>query len=496
LNSSKTISLFLAFILTAGTITSFFPSSLMTEEVNAFPELMNDNYNSKYKQDNIKCTNSNLNVNGFDFEELPESLRGLVEEQTAQAGDSEISSSEFGSDNKGSHYDKDFAFICKNNNNNTFVISPTPSSPPSLQVNIVCTVWHDNTPGNFDIFFARSTDGGLTFNEPENMSENTGDSFNPEVICEGNNVYVVWQDNTPGNFDIFFAVSTDGGQTFSEPENISENTGDSFAPRISSEGNNVYVVWQDDTPGNVDIIFARSTDGGQTFSIPPDNLSENAGGSFGPQISTEGNKVYVVWWDTTIGNRDILFARSTDGGQTFSIPPDNLSENAGASAGPRISSEGNNVYVIWTDTTPGNDDIFFAVSTDGGLTFSEPENISENTGDSFAPRISSEGNNVYVIWVDDTPGNDDIFFAVSTDGGQTFSIPPDNLSENAGGSDGQQISTEGNNVYVVWVDDTPGNRDILFAVSTDGGQTFSIPPDNLSENAGMSSGLQISSTTS
>src|SRR5215204_5013830 len=208
----KTISLFLSFILTAGTISAFYPSSsFMTEAHASLPTdyeiIDHNNYKSKYpssynKKDDINCNNFNLNANGLNVNEIPESLRGLVEQQTAQAGDSEISSSEFGSDNKGSYYDKDFAFICKNNNNNTFVISPTPSSPPPPpplppQVNIVCTVWHDNTPGNFDIFFARSTDGGLTFSEPENISENTGDSFSPEISSEGNNVYVVWVDDIP-----------------------------------------------------------------------------------------------------------------------------------------------------------------------------------------------------------------------------------------------------------------------------------------------------------
>ena len=46
--------------------------------------------------------------------------------------------------------------------------------------------------------------------------------------------------------------------------------------------------------------------------------------------------------------------RSTDGGLTFSAPPENLSENTGSSTEPQISVEGNNVYVVWEDDTPGN----------------------------------------------------------------------------------------------------------------------------------------------
>ena len=78
---------------------------------------------------------------------------------------------------------------------------------------------------------------------------------------------MVWEDDTPGNFDIFFAVSTDNGQTFSTPDNLSEEyTGDSNGPQISSSGNNVYVVWTDSTlPGNDEILFAFSTNNGLTF---------------------------------------------------------------------------------------------------------------------------------------------------------------------------------------------------------------------------------------
>ena len=49
-----------------------------------------------------------------------------------------------------------------------------------------------------------------------------------------------------GNADIFFAFSTDNGQTFSTPDNLSESPEFSIAAQISSAGNNVYVVWEDE----------------------------------------------------------------------------------------------------------------------------------------------------------------------------------------------------------------------------------------------------------
>ena len=115
----------------------------------------------------------------------------------------------------------------------------------------------------------------------------------PSGVVNASKAYVVWSDNTPGNFDILFRAS----QT-SDTINISNNTGSSTIAQISSSGNNVYVVWQDNTPGNVDIFFAFSTDNGLTFNTP-DNLSENTGSSDNPQISSEGNNVYVIWRDGT-----------------------------------------------------------------------------------------------------------------------------------------------------------------------------------------------------
>ena len=52
------------------------------------------------------------------------------------------------------------------------------------------------------------------------------------------------------------------------------------------------------------------------------------------------------------------------------------------------------------DNTPGNNDIFFAASTNNGTSFSTPINLSNNTGLSVFPQIATSGNNVYVTWQD------------------------------------------------------------------------------------------------
>jgi hypothetical protein len=160
------------------------------------------------------------------------------------------------------------------------------------------------------------------------LSNNTGLSQFPQISSFGNSVYVVWQDNTPSNSEIFFrASSNNGGTVFNSTKNLSNNTGGSTIPQISSSGNSVYVVWQDtffDTGGaRLDIVFSGSNDNGLIFSTPlnltptPGERSENA------RIDSINNSVYIVWHDssTTIpGFRPISFTKSDDNGATFDRP--------------------------------------------------------------------------------------------------------------------------------------------------------------------------------
>ena len=298
---------------------------------------------------------------------------------------------------------------------------------------------------------------------------------------------------------IFFAVSNNNGSTFSDPpDNLSNSSQNSRNPQISSQGNNVYIVWSEVvTPlQNSEIFFRASNNNGQIFSIPPNNLSSNSGFSQNPQVSSEANNVYVVWQDATSGNDEILFAESDDNGDNFDIP-NNISKNAEDSRIPQVSSQGSNVYVVWQDdATPNNTvDIFFTASNNNGQAFSEPpDNLSNTTGSSFDPKISSEGNNVYVVW-EENLANVAVFFIASNDNGNTFPIPSFNLSNNEGGSLNPQISSEGNNVYVVWDDNTSGPSEILFKLSGNSGDNFDST-DNLSNSTGDSEDPQISSNTS
>src|SRR3989442_1444232 len=282
----------------------------------------------------------------------------------------------------------------------------------------------------------------LTCGAPLDLSNNLGDSRQPEIAAVGTNAYAVWFDNSPGNFDILFARSTDSGSNFGSPVNLSNNPGTSVFPKIAADGSNVYVVWSDNSPGTFDILFARSTDGGATFGSPV-NLSGGVGFSFQPKIITSGSNIFVIWGTGC----SVLFVRSADNGASFSSPI-NLSNGVGCGTSPAdIAASNGNLDVVFR-SGPASD-IFLVRSTDNGASFNSPVNVSNDADEEDFPQVAASGNNVFVVWRNIPHGNTDIFFTRSTDGGATFGIPV-NLSNDAGLSELAQIAASSNNVYVGW----------------------------------------------
>jgi hypothetical protein len=341
-----------------------------------------------------------------------------------------------------------------------------------------------------------------SFNPAENLSKSPGHSLFPKVALSGDKIYTVWSDNSSGNLEIFFARSTDGGANYSSPSNLSNDADQSRAPSIIISNSNIFVVWSSGSGNNSEIFFARSTDGGASFSIA--NISQNSGFSYTPQLVASGSNVYVVWNDNTDGNLDIMFARSTDGGASFSASVTLNDNTGGQSSIPSIAVFSSNLYVVWNDNTDGNLDIMFARSSDGGYSFNSPTNISVNPGGSYSPQLAVSGSNVFILWNDNTDGNLDVMIAKSIDDGATFTGAldlSDPLGLNGAYADYPQIALYNSNVYVIWQGSSQAEvsmytdtLDIYMAASTDEGNNFNMPL-NLSNTAGQSSLPRIAASS-
>lgn len=97
-------------------------------------------------------------------------------------------------------------------------------------------------------------------------------------------------------------------------------------------------------------------------------------------VAISGNNIYVTWWtnNTAKGDGEVMFRTSTDGGKTFSDKI-NLSNNPKTnSVDAEISASGNDVVVSWWERNKTTSQPVLRISNDNGATFGPILNLAAN----------------------------------------------------------------------------------------------------------------------
>ncbi len=357
-----------------------------------------------------------------------------------------------------------------------------------------------------DIYFARSTDGGATWSDPNIRADEgaPGHQGSPCLKVDRNGyVYLTWSDMRSGDNDVYFAKSLDGGFTWTSP-NIKVNDqagGDQGASCHSLDSNgHIYAAWTDRRfPGDSDVYFAKSTDGGSVWTDPNIEITDSqswAALHVSLDLDPQGS-IYVVWGDQRNLNFDIFFAKSVDGGATWTDPNIRVSPSiSDDQERPDIAVDtAGNAYVLYDDNSGYRPPICFTKSTDGGSTWTEPVRVDDSTSTNMrthsAIALDSQGY-LYATWWDWRQSDCYIYFAKSVDGGSTWTRP--NIQVNDGLRNAEvwmpismDIDSAGN-ISVVWsefleVSPGVGDYDVYFARSTDGGSSWTSPNVRINDEA-------------
>jgi len=266
-----------------------------------------------------------------------------------------------------------------------------------------------------------------------------------------------------------------------------------------------------------EMAVAKSSDGGKTWPQVTFFNFNSGSGKFNdkPYIAVDTNpnspfrdNVYVAWDNASFNagkssaNNALLFARSADGGQTFSSPiaVNNLTGGPSSVIGadPFVGPNGE-IYVAWHDVQ--NNVLLVNSSFDGGVTFGQPQTISPTVVafDDAIPAMASRhallypacdadrsfGPNrgtLYCSWMDEAASNGtDIFVARSVDRGASWSTPLRVNDDPAGVRKDQfnqwlSVDPTKGSVNLSWNDtrNDPADvkTDIFSSQSTNGGLSF------------------------
>ncbi|NOS84901.1 MAG: T9SS type A sorting domain-containing protein [Ignavibacteria bacterium] len=331
---------------------------------------------------------------------------------------------------------------------------------------------------NYEIYYKRSTDNGLTWSADIRLTNSFGWSKHPSIAISGQTIHIVWWDWRDGYKKIYYKRSTDNGVTWGTDTRIVDLLESfSISPSITVTEENVHVTWVDDRDGNREIYYKHSTDGGLSWG-PDTRLTIAEGNSIYPSISVVGQSVHLAWYDYRMAPAAIYYKRSTNNGTDWE------SEVLLVNSAPHfawdvcISVNNQNIHIVWADLrNAGDPEIYYKKSSDLGTTWGSDIRLTNDPNLSSYPSIIAVNGNVHVTWMDDRDGNPEIYYKLSTNEGNSWEGDL-RLTNNPGGSAGASVSVSGTYVYTAWYDGRDGNTEIYYKCNPTGNPLTGISTIN------------------
>ena len=244
------------------------------------------------------------------------------------------------------------------------------------------------------VYVARSFTNGVAFGPsvrvdagtPVPLALHTDNKWAPSIAASKRQVLVAWADFRNYNWDIYSSRSLDGGLSWADNVRVddfpaTERINERPSVAIDRLGA-VHVAWTDLRAREPDtnIFYARSVDQGATFT-PNVQLDDSKAGfdpntdtptnQWHPSLAVQDGKLFVAWQDNRLGNNDVFFTRSVNGGQSF-LPSERVDDTGSGwseQTRPSLALGGRGAkrvcYVAWEDGRNGDRDVYVASRTCG-----------------------------------------------------------------------------------------------------------------------------------
>ncbi len=318
----------------------------------------------------------------------------------------------------------------------------------------------------------------------------------PAIAINNDNIHLAWRRNTASTREIIYTKSTDAGVTWSQNMTLGSSADLAKLPDIVLSENNIHVVWEDQLGWN-GIYYRNSTDNGDTWNTIK-RISSDGVNAYAPQNFVNSSNVHIAWYDERDGtDGEVYYRRSLDGGIAFDdgLGADQdrrITFSPSVVTAPKISGNGSNISVAWMDERNGDFEIYFMISKDNGATWEDGlGNIGLERRLTFSGvhdyYFEMEDSNIHVAWVKEVwPGPIyKIYYINSTDYGATWSS--EKLIVDTNNCYLSDLTVNGNDVHIVWHDwNIDGTTEVYYMNSTNGGISWE-PQTRLTYNEGNNS---------
>ena len=229
----------------------------------------------------------------------------------------------------------------------------------TIYKNEIHVVWRHGSVEESETYYIKSEDGGENWSPYRRLTNAYGCSFAPKIIACKSVLHVVWFDSRDGNYEIYYKKSIDCGEQWGNDTRLTNDSGVSRLPSMTVDAiGNIYLLWEDNRGGGFDLYFKKSTDYGVTWSNYTQVTNNSAmgdallSGLSDIKVDILGN-IHIVWADVTTqgGSQDIFYKKSENQGDTWGSGM-RLTEKFGDTDShmPSLVTASNVVGIVWYTT--------------------------------------------------------------------------------------------------------------------------------------------------
>ena len=225
------------------------------------------------------------------------------------------------------------------------------------------------------------------------------DCCKSSLICKGDNVYLLFRNNDSNARNSYISKSIDGGLTFILSEDTDDynwmlNSCPSTTPKGIILGDSLCVVKRSGSTGNNEIVYSNINSNDLSYSYN-NNLDFIAGVLQDyPEISSNGDTIVIVWQDNRTGIQNCYMSYSSSGTNNFSESISISDSNSiGVKLYPDVAYANGEIHLVYLDYNENS--IIYTKAY-----FSDANNISElnhNHSKNIVKIVDVKGNKVHNI---------------------------------------------------------------------------------------------------
>jgi len=278
--------------------------------------------------------------------------------------------------------------------------------------------WRQDETDDFEIWYLRSPDLGVTWDSALPLTVNSTDSRYPDVVQGATRVHITFVDSWPGNDEIMYKrMPNCGGGAVDLTRRLSFSSTSSLYPRlaVSKSGQTVNIVYQDNWTGQWNVFHKRVSNYGEGSYLTRQLTSGTEFNGY-PDVATSSGAddqyVYFVYQALWPGNGEIMYKRLNDYGNVgASVYTARLTYSDTESRSSSIDFDGTNniVQISFHDAWPGNYDVMHRKLLDYGGAGFTAQRVSWGVGDSSHSNIAAGVGEAFIVWSDNTSGNYEIY---------------------------------------------------------------------------------------